>query len=257
MALTLKSRMFCAIAGGSRLRDTFLHILARTVQVLFGICLLLIGQTVCADSVSNGVYGGYVGSSAWFSSARDAARQRALAEEGLRGGQHGGCVPLPAGWAMLDATLRFPPSYGGYSAWVNMAELLPSGRNLKAFLAGKSVTGAYMQPAIKKGNGAVVSQLCAPAGHVYWVIADSGTARVAVGRLRLEKDTGTYKVELTAPELTRSSTKTNNASHSMHSATLGTTLKSDQRWQPPVSGNDWKPPTSDNAWKPPVSDGGR
>ncbi len=126
-----------------------------------------------------------------------AAARRVMMDALQHGGNHGGCAPLPSGWAVLDATMRFPASYGGYGAWVNIAELLPSNENLSRFL--KSHSGGPFYRTASGSERSVHTVLCAPAGFSYWLIADSGSAKVAVGRVTLLRAGRTARVVLTAP----------------------------------------------------------
>ncbi|MHB8147515.1 MAG: hypothetical protein ACYDGM_09705 [Vulcanimicrobiaceae bacterium] len=128
-----------------------------------------------------------------------AAARRVMMDALQTGGNHGGCHPLPAGWSMLSAVVRFPPSYGGYGEWINNAELLPVSDNLPRFLKSHS-GGPFFQPA--EGSGSRVHTiLCAPAGFGYWLVVDSGTAKVAIGRVTILRPGRTYRVTLTAPPL--------------------------------------------------------
>lgn len=97
-----------------------------------------------------------------------AAARRVMMHALQSGGNHGGCHPLPAGWSMLSATVRFPSSYGGYGDWVNNAELLPVSANLSGFLKSHS-GGPFYQPAEGAGSR-VQTSLCAPAGFTYWTV---------------------------------------------------------------------------------------
>ncbi|MHB8140595.1 MAG: PDZ domain-containing protein [Vulcanimicrobiaceae bacterium] len=133
-----------------------------------------------------------------------AAARRVMMHALQSGGNHGGCHPLPAGWSMLLATVRFPSSYGGYGEWINNAELLPVSDNLSRFLKSHS-GGPFYQPA--EGTGARVhTALCAPAGYTYWLVVDSGMAKVAIGRVTILRPGRTYRVTLTAPPLHTSQT---------------------------------------------------
>jgi hypothetical protein len=131
--------------------------------------------------------------------ARDAVRLDALRSRS-GDGVRGGCNTLPAGWARLDAVVDFPAEYRGYPAWVNSAELLPVGSNLKAYLAHGDVPGAYVRPALHDGMR-VSTRMCAPGGRSYWLIVDSGMARVAIGQVRLGAPGSTTRVTMTAPPL--------------------------------------------------------
>jgi len=131
--------------------------------------------------------------------ADQAAAARRVMMQALQGPHHGGCQPLPNGWAILAATIRFPDSYGGYGSWVNNAELLPVGDDLSAFLKSHS-PGAFIQPAFGDDTQ-VHTQLCAPAGFSYWLVVDSGMAKVAIGRVTLLHPARTYAVTMTAPPL--------------------------------------------------------
>lgn len=128
-----------------------------------------------------------------------AAAARRVMMHALQAGNHGGCHPLPGGWATLSATVRFPQSYGGYGEWVNNAELVPNGQNLQAFL-NSHTGGPFVQPAYGT-NSRVSTTVCAPAGFTYWLVVDSGTAKVAVGRVTMLRPSRTYRVTLTAPPL--------------------------------------------------------
>jgi hypothetical protein len=128
-----------------------------------------------------------------------AAAARRVMMHALQSGNHGGCQPLPGGWSTLTATVRFPQSYGGYGEWVNNAELVPNGQNLQAFL--NSHTGRpFVQPAFGT-NSSVRTTVCAPAGFTYWLVVDSGSAKVAIGRVTMLHAGRTYRVTLTAPPL--------------------------------------------------------
>ena len=131
-----------------------------------------------------------------------AAARRVMMDALQRGGNHGGCAPLPSGWAVVDATVRFPASYGGYGAWVNIAELVPSSENLPRFL--KSHSGGPFYRTASGSERSVHTLLCAPAGFSYWLVVDSGSAKVAVGRVTLLRAGRTYRVVLNAPPFGRS-----------------------------------------------------
>ncbi|MGC8486035.1 MAG: hypothetical protein ACP5O6_10465, partial [Candidatus Baltobacteraceae bacterium] len=130
-----------------------------------------------------------------------AAARRVMMDALQHGGNHGGCSPLPNGWAMLDATVRLPVSYGGFGDWVNIAELLPSSENLARFL--KSHSGGPFYRTATGSERRVHTVLCAPAGFTYWLVVDSGSAKVAVGRVTLKDPGRVYRVVLTAPPLGR------------------------------------------------------
>lgn len=134
-------------------------------------------------------------------SADQAAAARRVMMHALQHGNQGGCHPLPGGWSTIAATVNFPASYGGYGEWVNNAELLPVGADLQGFLKSHS-GGRFVQTAYGT-NSAVHSTLCAPAGYSYWVVVDSGTAKVAVGRVTLLRPGRAYRAVLTAPPLNR------------------------------------------------------
>ncbi|MHB1571652.1 MAG: hypothetical protein ACYC0H_20945, partial [Solirubrobacteraceae bacterium] len=130
-----------------------------------------------------------------------AAARRVMMNALQHGGNHGGCAPLPRGWAVLNATVRLPASYGGYGAWVNIAELLPASENLAGFL--KSHSGGPFYRTASGSERSVHTVLCAPAGFTYWLVIDSGSAKVAVGRVTLQRPGRTYRVVLTAPPFGR------------------------------------------------------
>ncbi len=142
-----------------------------------------------------------------------AAAARRVMMHALQSGNFGGCHPLPAGWSMLLATIRFPSSYGGYGEWVNNAELLPLSDNLSRFLKSHS-GGPFYQPA--EGMGSEIhTSLCAPAGFTYWLVVDSGMAKVAIGRVTILRPGRSYRVTLTAPPLhTSQSVRPNQATAS-------------------------------------------
>lgn len=133
--------------------------------------------------------------------ADSAAAARRVMMHALAHGTQGGCHPLPSGWSMLHAVVHFPDSYGGYGDWVNNAELLPANDDLNGFLHSHS-GGPFMQPAYGTGNR-VQTSLCAPAGFTYWLIVDSGMAKVAIGRVTILKSATTYNADLTAPPFHR------------------------------------------------------
>lgn len=133
--------------------------------------------------------------------ADSAAAARRVMMQALQGGNHGGCHPLPAGWSMLHAVVHFPSSYGGYGDWINNAELLPVSDDLQGFLHSHS-GGPFIQPAFGSGSQ-VQTNVCAPAGFTYWLIVDSGMAKVAIGRVTILKAGTTYRANLTAPPLHR------------------------------------------------------
>lgn len=108
--------------------------------------------------------------------------------------------------------------------------------------------------------------LCAPAGFSYWVLVDSGMARVVVGQVRLTRSGVTYRQKFLAPPLggARESSpapEPQSRRPSSRAASPGSDNtwhppQSDGGWKPPRTGNGWKPPQSDNSWKAPQSDGG-
>lgn len=130
-----------------------------------------------------------------------AAARRVMMSALQHGGNQGGCAPLPGGWAVVNATVRLPASYGGYGAWVNIAELLPASDNLAGFL--KSHSGGPFYRTASGSERTVHTVLCAPAGFTYWLVIDSGSAKVAVGRVTLMRPGRTYRVVLTAPPFGR------------------------------------------------------
>lgn len=131
--------------------------------------------------------------------ADEAAAARRVMMHALQQPNQGGCSHLPGGWSTVTATVNFPSSYGGYGEWVNTAELLPVGANLQAFL--KSHSGGHFVQTAYGSNSAVHTTLCAPAGYSYWLVVDSGTAKVAVGRVTLLRPGRAYRASLTAPPL--------------------------------------------------------
>lgn len=82
--------------------------------------------------------------------------------------------------------MTFPAAYRGYLAWVNSAELLPVGDDLQAFLKGGNVPGACVRRAGRSGM-TVTSPMCAPAGRAYWLVVDSGMAKVAIGQVGADR----------------------------------------------------------------------
>jgi hypothetical protein len=132
-------------------------------------------------------------------SADEAAAARRVMMHALQGGNQGGCYPLPSGWSSVSATVNFPASYGGYGEWVNNAELLPVSDNLSAFLGSHS-PGHFVQTAVGTGTS-VRTTLCAPAGFTYWLVVDSGTAKVAIRKVTLSQPGRAYKLSAEAPPL--------------------------------------------------------
>lgn len=131
--------------------------------------------------------------------ADEAAAARRVMMHALQGGNQGGCHPLPAGWSTVTATVNFPSSYGGYGEWVNNAELLPVGENLQAFL--KSHSGGRFYQTAYGSSSTVHTTLCAPAGYKYWLVVDSGSAKVAIGSVTLLRPGVSYRATLTAPPI--------------------------------------------------------
>ncbi|HLH77804.1 MAG TPA: hypothetical protein VKV28_13460 [Candidatus Binataceae bacterium] len=211
------------------------------------LAMMLAAQLALAQSGSNGIYGGYVGSDQWMQNQNDMARDRVRMDALQRGGASGGCNQLPQGWARVDATVHFPASYGGYAGWVNTAELLPVGRDLKAFLASHSVTGAFVRPALRASASTVTTRVCAPAGQRFWLIVDSGMARVAVGQLAMGSAGASDTVSLTAPPLSKSNDSQARSAPSIRVAPIATSP-----FQKPAVDNSWKAPTVDDSWKPPT-----
>jgi hypothetical protein len=141
------------------------------------------------------------GTPEWDRMQNDSARDRVRMDALQRAqGDGGGCRRLPAGWAAMEVKVDFPAEYRGYPAWVNSAELLPVGDDLHAFLAGGAARDALVRPAAHNGM-TVTSRMCAPGGRAYWVIVDSGRAKVAVGQVKLGPGPGPYHVAMTAPPL--------------------------------------------------------
>lgn len=217
------------------------------MMVVATLAMMLAPQFALAQSSSNGVYGGYVGSDQWMQNQNEMARDRVSMDAMRRGGSSGGCNQLPPGWARIDATVHFPASYGGYAAWVNSAELLPVGRDLKAFLHSHSVQGAFVRPALRASGGAVTTRVCAPAGQRFWLVVDSGMARVAIGQLTMGGAGASDKVSLTAPPLHSSNGSQANAAAPSRIPSIATSP-----FQKPTMDNSWKAPTVDNSWKPPT-----
>lgn len=135
---------------------------------------------------------------AGLNAGQSAAAERVMMQA-LAHGNHGGCHPLPNGWATVSATVVFPASYNGYGEWVNNAELLPAGDNLASFL--KSHSGGHFYQTAFGNDRSVHTTLCAPAGFRYWLIVDSGEAKVAIGRVTLLRAGHAYRVTMTAPPL--------------------------------------------------------
>lgn len=211
------------------------------------LAMMLAAQLALAQSGSNGVYGGYVGSDQWMNEENDLARDRVRMDALQRGGSSGGCNQLPQGWARVDATVHFPTSYGGYAGWVNTAELLPVGRDLKAFVASHSVEGAFVRPALRASASTVTTRVCAPAGQRFWLVVDSGMARVAIGQLTMGSAGASDKVSLTAPPLHSSNGSQASAEPPSRVPSIPTSP-----FHGPAVDNSWKAPTVDNGWKPPT-----
>lgn len=134
-------------------------------------------------------------------SARDRVRMDALQRD-HGASSSGGCNRLPAGWAALDATVDFPTEYRGYPAAVNSVELLPDGADVHAYVASSAApAGTFVRPALRAGAMAVKTHVCGPARHVYWLVVDSGVARVAIGRVAFGASSTTRQVMLIAPPL--------------------------------------------------------
>lgn len=164
-----------------------------------------------------------------------AAARRVMMQALQSGGNHGGCHPLPTGWSMLSATVRFPSSYGGYGEWINNAELLPVSANLSRFLKSHS-GGPFYQPA--EGTGSRIhTSLCAPAGFTYWLVVDSGTAKVAIGRVTLLRPGRSYRATLIAPPLGTSQTSARHPATASRSSPSWDTPENEARlkaWLIPV-----------------------
>jgi hypothetical protein len=208
--------------------------------------MALIVAFVLAGSGANAQLG--PATSAGVNAEASAAAQRVMIDALRRGATRAGCNTLLPGWSRLAATVRFPKSYGGYPQWVNTAELLPVGDDLASFVKTGTAKGAFVRPAIRVDDSTVQMTMCAPAGFAYWVVVDSGTARVPVGRIAFSAAGTTYRQVFVAPPLGGSSGTSSNAQQSGRGNQTPTT---DSGWKPPTSDNSWKPPTSDNSWKPP------
>lgn len=182
--------------------------------------------------------------------------QNAVRNDALRrahGGSRGGCAQLPAGWAAFDVTVNFPKAYAGYPAWVNSAELLPGNADVKGYVAGANPPGVLMRPALRAGSMAVRSHLCAPAGRRYWLIVDSGMARVAVGRIDVGAAPGPYQFNLAAPPLGSGSESTQ-AGESVRGVDAASQSTSGN--PPPSSSGDYASPTAGPGYVPPSPSGG-
>lgn len=117
-------------------------------------------------------------------------------------GTPGGCTPVPPGWSELRVVVNFPSAYGGYSGWVNSAELVPVGKAIGAFVGGgPQPKGTLVRPAWRAGASAIQTDLCAPAGRKYWLVVDSGEARVLIGELAVGAAPGPYQLVGEAPPL--------------------------------------------------------
>lgn len=129
-------------------------------------------------------------------------RMDALARR--HGGNPGGCTPLPSGWSALNVVVSFPSSYGGYAGSVNTAELVPANEDAGSYAkGGPQPPGTMVRPAWRAGSGAVQTSMCAPAGGQYWLLVDSGMARVLIGKLTVGTAPGPYNLRGNAPPLRR------------------------------------------------------
>lgn len=191
--------------------------------------------------------------SAGVNAGSAAAQRRVMMQALQHGGNHGGCYPLPGGWSSVHVTVRFPDSYGGYGAWVNNAELVPVGAPISAFLRNHK-TGPFQQTAY--GNDSQVqTTLCGPAGYRYWVVVDSGTSKVLVGRIVLRRPNRNYHAELTAPPLGSSTGSTNTGTTGGYQppTTQGWKRPTSGGWAPPSTGPGLKQPTVGPGFQPPAT----
>ena len=168
------------------------------IPVGTGAVLIAAGLLLCAPAAAQFGPATSAGVSSTAHSAEDMVRQEALAH----GGSSGGCRQLPRGWAALDVVVNFPAAYAGYPAWVNSAELVPGSGDVTAYAAGGAQpSGTMVRPALRAGAMAVRSSMCAPAGGTYWLLVDSGMARVTIGRIQIGRAPGPYRFNLMAPPL--------------------------------------------------------
>lgn len=188
------------------------------------------------------------------------AAEQGVAQDALArahaGGNRGGCRPLPAGWAAFDVTVDFPKAYAGYPAWVNFAELLPGNADVKAYVAGANPPGVLMRPALRAGAMAVRSHLCAPAGQRYWLVVDSGMAKVAIGRISLGAAPGPYTFTMTAPPLgqqPRSFATSSSRPAPVGMPSTGTDAPPQTTRTQPVPTGAYAPPTTGPGFVPPGS----
>jgi hypothetical protein len=218
---------------------------------LLAVVLVVAGSSLVAAqrSGSNGVYGGYVGSSAWFSSMRQSAQNMAMLRQLGGGNAH---QPVPADYIEIAGQFVFP-----------QGNPFPKGRlpDLRIQCDAPCPDAVERSPHIfQAGNGATFYSVLKQ-GHTYtfsWMYYMGGKEAFT-----------TYKVPSGSPKQVQASIAIDAKGHgrpagmaagagdrtSSGGAEEGVSPQAVQKWPKPTLDNNYRSPQSDGAYRPPLSDG--
>jgi len=132
---------------------------------------LAIPSAASAQSGSNGVYGGYVGSSAWFASMRTSAQNQAMLRQ-LGGSPSGDRVPVPPDYVEVAGQFTFPAG-----------NPFPGGRvaDLRIKCGNQAVDNVTRSPFLSKGDTPTYYTVLKKGQlyHFYWMAYFGGLQEFA------------------------------------------------------------------------------
>jgi hypothetical protein len=212
--------------------------------VVFG-CLVGPGP-VLAQSSSNGVYGGYLGSDAWKNSINEEASRRALMEHNLGRG------PTTRGKGVPVAVqIVFPPSQTGIDNLM-VVTLLPENKGAHSAMAiavhnGRTIDGTFIRRKGVRG------------GHSYIVTVDDSMGdRYPIGRIYVRAGEGRQAFRIMAPLLTPNSPHYSTSGPSQPQASRPAAPRyaaprTVSGYRPPRVGSGFQAPTVGPGFVPPGS----
>ncbi len=200
---------------------------------------LISGGPALAQSSSNGVYGGYVGSSSWFASTQRLAIDQAQASAANPGGAGGSQAALPPGYVGFSGQVVFPngnPFPGG-----RLPDLGIRCRNF----AADSVERA---PKIDQ-NGAFYTVFKRGQTYdLYWIYYFGGREKFAsIGIL----PSGPSQRRYTFQYVPQPRASANSSYQRPQAGPQYHPPQASSGWQPPRADSGWKPPQADSSWRPP------
>lgn len=203
------------------------------VVVVIGAIVLSAGVSLGGESASNGVYGGYVGSTSWFSAMRRSAENRAMISSlaGRRG--HEG---LPAGYVEFAGQIVFPDGNPFPDRRLPDLRIVPRDRNADPVERAPRLDrdGAFYT-IFRKGE----------TYDLYWMYYFGSRERFATIHVRVE---GPRERKLAIPYRVRRKADTAPSRPSVSRSTLPAT----EEYRPPAVGEGYRPPAVGEGYRPPT-----